>query len=73
MSTRGCACDRRLGAERAAARERGHSLLLFGVRPHDPAAFAGVVAVLLLASLAAVLAPARRAMKIDPTAALRAE
>ena len=47
--------------------------LLFGVRPHDPATFAGVAAVLLLASLAAVLAPARRAMKIDPTAALRAE
>jgi putative ABC transport system permease protein len=47
--------------------------LLFGVRPHDPATFAGVAGLLILASFAAVLAPARRAMKIDPTAALRAE
>jgi predicted permease len=46
---------------------------LFGVRPHDPATYAGVVGVLVLASLAAVMAPARRAAKIDPMAALRAE
>ena len=47
--------------------------LLFGVRPHDPATFACVAALLALASLAAVLVPARRAMKIDPMIALRAE
>ena len=47
--------------------------LLFGVRPNDPATFAGVAGVLVLASLAAVLAPGRRAMKIEPTTALRWE
>jgi len=47
--------------------------LLFGVRPHDPATFVGVAGILVLASLTAVLVPARRAMKIDPTTALRAE
>jgi putative ABC transport system permease protein len=47
--------------------------LLFGVRRFDPATFAGVAGLLLLASLAAVLTPARRALKIDPTTALRVE
>ena len=47
--------------------------LLFGVRPHDVATFAGVAGLLMLASLAAILVPARRAMTIDPTTALRAE
>jgi ABC-type antimicrobial peptide transport system permease subunit len=47
--------------------------LLVGVRPHDPTIFALTAGVLLLASLAAVVAPARRAMKVDPMVALRAE
>jgi len=47
--------------------------LLFGVRPHDAMTFAGVVCVLLLASLAAVLMPARRAMRLDAANALRIE
>ena len=47
--------------------------LLFGVRPHDPAIFAGVAGFLLAASLAAVLSPIRRAMSIDPATALRTE
>jgi ABC-type lipoprotein release transport system permease subunit len=47
--------------------------LLFGIRPHDPATFAGVAGLLVLVSLAAVLVPTQRAMKIGPATALRAE
>lgn len=47
--------------------------LLFGVRAHEPTAFVGVAGLMILAALAAVLVPARRAMKIDPAAALRME
>jgi putative ABC transport system permease protein len=47
--------------------------LLFGVTPTDPATLAA--AVLLLASIAAVASylPARRALRVDPAVALRAE
>jgi len=47
--------------------------LLFGVRPHDPATYIGVASLLLLSSLAALMAPIRRALRMDPAAALRAE
>ena len=47
--------------------------LLFVVRPHDPSTYIAVALLLVLVSTAAVLVPARRAMKIDPATALRAE
>jgi putative ABC transport system permease protein len=47
--------------------------LLFAVRPHDPVIFAGVAFILVLAALGAVVAPTRRALNIDATAALRAQ
>ncbi len=47
--------------------------LLFEIAPHDPATFALVPLVLLTAGLAAALGPARRAMRVDPVAALRWE
>ena len=47
--------------------------LLFGVGPSDPATLVSVVFVLLAASLAAVLGPARRAAKVDPLVALKTE
>lgn len=47
--------------------------LLFDVRPHDPRVFAGVAALLFLASLAVMLVPAQRIWKIDPAKALRTE
>jgi predicted permease len=47
--------------------------LLFGVTRTDPLAFAAVPFVLLLVSLAASYAPARRATRVDPVSALKAE
>ena len=45
---------------------------LFGVEPTDPATFAGVCAMLLIVAIAACLIPARRAMRVEPALALRA-
>jgi ABC-type antimicrobial peptide transport system permease subunit len=43
---------------------------LFGVTPADPLTYAAAVCVLLAAALAATLAPARRAVRVDPVTAL---
>ena len=47
--------------------------LLFGVGPADPVAFAAAAMLLTFISLTAGYVPARRAMRINPTAALRGE
>jgi len=47
--------------------------MLFGVAPDDPLTFAGVALLLGVVSLLAAYLPARRAARIDPAAALRAE
>jgi len=52
---------------------RASSSLLFGVTPGDPLTFLGVIAVILLVTLAATLGPATRAMRVDPARELRAE
>jgi putative ABC transport system permease protein len=49
------------------------SATLYGVRPGDPAIFAGVAAALTFIGLLACYAPARRAARLDPTAMLRGE
>jgi putative ABC transport system permease protein len=49
------------------------TFLLFGVEPWDPATFISVILTLAAAALAAMLVPARRAMRIDPVIALRYE
>jgi putative ABC transport system permease protein len=47
--------------------------LLFGVSARDPLVFAAVSALVAVAALAACLVPGRRALKVDPLLALRAE
>jgi predicted permease len=47
--------------------------LLFAVRPADPLTFCGVAILLISAALLASYIPARRAMRVDPIAALRHE
>ena len=47
--------------------------ILFGVNPRDPLTFAAVLSLVAIVSLVATLVPARRATRVDPMIALRAE
>jgi predicted permease len=62
-----------LGLAGAFAVSRSLQGLLYGVRPTDPSSFVAVALLLLAAGLLASYFPARRATKIDPISALRAE
>jgi putative ABC transport system permease protein len=62
-----------LGLAGALALTRFLRTLLFGIAPSDPATLGGVVVVLVAVAIAACLVPARRAVRVDPITALRAE
>ncbi|HVH70495.1 MAG TPA: FtsX-like permease family protein, partial [Candidatus Dormibacteraeota bacterium] len=62
-----------VGLAAATGLTRYLSSMLFGVRPLDPVTFATVPLLLALAALAACYVPGRRAVCVDPLAALRYE
>jgi ABC-type antimicrobial peptide transport system permease subunit len=61
------------GIALALAAGRAVAALLYGIGPRDPAALAGVVAVLMVIVVIASLVPAWRAARTDPVSALRAD
>jgi len=61
------------GAALSLAGARFLSGLLFGVSARDPMVFFTVSALVAIAALAACLIPGRRALRVDPLIALRAE
>jgi putative ABC transport system permease protein len=62
-----------LGVIGALAGTRLAASMLYGIRPRDPLTFVGVVALLVLVALGASWLPARRATRVDPITALRAD
>jgi putative ABC transport system permease protein len=62
-----------VGVVGALAMARLLVFMLAGVSPHDPLTFTGVALLIAAVSLAACYIPARRAMRIDPIAAVRYE
>jgi predicted permease len=60
-----------IGAGLALWATRAASTMLFGLKPNDPATFAGAIALLAAVALLASYAPARRASRVEPMQALR--
>ena len=47
--------------------------MLYGVRPSDPVTYVSVALVLAVVAIGATIIPARRATRVDPALALRAD
>jgi ABC-type antimicrobial peptide transport system permease subunit len=62
-----------LGLALAAGVSRLVADVLFDVQPRDPSVFTAVVGALIAAGLLACYIPARRAARVDPLSAMRAE
>ncbi len=62
-----------LGAMAAAAATRALTSLLYAVSPADPATFISIAILVAGIAILASYVPARRALRIDPTEALRAD
>jgi predicted permease len=62
-----------LGLAGAVGATRGISAMLFGVTPLDLATYVAVAVLFAVVAVAAALAPLRRATRVDPVVALRAE
>jgi putative ABC transport system permease protein len=62
-----------LGLAGALVASRALSAFLFGVGATDPTTFTAVAILMLLVAVAASYIPSRRALRVDPVIALRAE
>jgi ABC-type antimicrobial peptide transport system permease subunit len=62
-----------IGTIAALAASRSLAFLFYGVSPYDPWTYGAVLVVLCLVAATATLVPARRVVRVDPVAALRAE
>jgi ABC-type antimicrobial peptide transport system permease subunit len=62
-----------IGAAVAAASTRLFGSMMYGVSPVDPVVYVGTAALLGAVGFVALLIPARRATRVDPLVALRAE
>jgi putative ABC transport system permease protein len=62
-----------IGSATALGLARFMAAELFGVTAHDPLTFGAVALFLVVVALAACYVPARRATRVDPAVALRAD